>query len=93
MLFAIASNFRVTRVMVDFRRKFGIFSEEMGQGTVAKILSLMGLGGPRIAHSKNWTRPLRILGNFGKTFFGGGPPRGAWGQNLRGCPQMRRGAH
>jgi len=25
LLFAIASNFRVTRVIVDFRRKFGIF--------------------------------------------------------------------
>ena len=39
------------------------FSAKMGQGTVAEILSLTGLGGPRIAQSKNWPRPLRFLKN------------------------------
>jgi len=57
--FSFVSGFRVTREIVDFRRKFIIFSAEVGQGTVAKILSLMGLGGPRTAHTKNWPPPLR----------------------------------
>ena len=52
------------------------FSEEVGQGTIAEILSLMGLGGPRIAHSKNWSRPLRFLGNLRKTFLEVGCPGG-----------------
>jgi len=37
------------------------FSVEMGQGAVAKILSLTALSGPHIAHWKNWPPPLRIL--------------------------------
>jgi len=92
LLFSFASNFRVTRQIVDFRRNFGFFSAEVGRGTVAKILSLMGLGGPHIAHAKIWTPPLRFLRNLAKTFWGwvarGG---GGWGLNLRGRPELGRG--
>jgi len=51
----------------------------MGQSTVAVILFLTGLGGPRITHSKIWTPPLRFLKNLGKTFWGWAA-QGAWPQ-------------
>ena len=53
------------------------FPAKMYQGTVAKILSLAGLGGSRLAHSKNWPPPLRLFEKFGKNVLGGGPPRRA----------------
>ena len=59
----------------------------MGQGTVAKILSLTGLGGPRLAHSKNWPPPLTFLGNLGKTFLGVAFPGGPGGKILRDAPK------
>ena len=34
---------------------------EVGKGTVTEILSLTGLAGPRITHSKIWTLSLRFL--------------------------------
>jgi len=46
----------------------------VGQGTIAEILSVVGLGGPRIAHAKMWTPSLRFLNNWGKTFLGLGRP-------------------
>ena len=59
----------------------------MGQGTDAKILSLTALGGPRLAHSKNWPHPLRFLKNLGKTFLGvvrpGGPGAKIYGAALK----------
>jgi len=58
----------------------------MGQGTVAKILSVTAIEGPRLAHSKNWPPSIKILGNLGKIFFGGGPPRGA-GAEIYGVAQ------
>ena len=79
--------YRLTQVSWNF----GIFPAKMGQGTVAKILSLTCLGGPRVAHSKNWPRPLRFFSKFGENLFGGGPPRGAWSRNLRGRPELGRG--
>jgi len=50
-------------------------SGEVGQSTVAKILSVMDLGGRRITHSKILTPPLGLLKNWKKTFWGR-PPRG-----------------
>jgi len=70
---------------VDFRQKFGIFlSGEVGQSTVAKILSVRDLGGRRITHSKILTPPLGLLKNWKKTFWGR-PPRGP-GPKFKGSP-------
>jgi len=63
--------YRLTQVSWNF----GIFPAKMGQGTVAKILSLTALGGPRIMHSKIWTPPLRFLKNW-ENFCGVGRPGG-----------------
>jgi len=82
----------VTREIVDFRRNFGIFSCQNGLRYSCQNFIPDVPWGPRIAHSKNWPQPLRFLGNLGKTFWGWAA-QGAWGQNLRGCPQIGRGAH
>jgi len=60
----------------------------MGRGTVAKILSLTGLGGPRIAQSKNWPRPLRFFRKLGKTFLGVARPGGPGGKILGVRPEI-----
>jgi len=80
-----ASSFHVFREIVDFRQNFGFFPAKMGQGTVAKILSLAGLGGPRLAHSKNWPPPVRFLRNLGKTFWGWST-QGGLGPKFKGPP-------
>ena len=41
----------------DFRWNFWIFGDEVGQGTVAKILSPTGLGSPHIPQSKFLPEP------------------------------------
>ena len=40
-----------------------------------QILSLVGLGAPRITHSKIWTPALRFFWKLGKNFFGGLEPK------------------
>jgi len=57
LLFSFVSGFRVTRKIVDFRRKFIIFSAEVGRGTVAKILSRWALGVPVQRTRKTGPRP------------------------------------
>ena len=58
----------------------------MGYGPVAKILSLTALRA--LALEKLAITP-KNFGKFRKNFFGGGPPRKTWGQNLWGRPQVR----
>ena len=50
----------------------------------------MGLVGPRMAHSKIWTSPLRFLKNLGKTFLGVGRP-GGLAPKFKGSPRTRYG--
>jgi len=88
-----ASSFHVTREIVNYRQNFGIFSCENGPSYSCQNFIPDGpWRSPYSAH-ENLDPSLKIFEKFGKNFFGGGPPRGAWGQNLRGRPHMRRGAH
>ena len=65
------------------------FCGELGQGAVPKILSLKGLGGPRLAHLKFWPRPLKFWRNWGSTFLGWVRP-GAPGAKMSGVgPKLK----
>ena len=93
LVFFLNWNFCVTREIVDFWRNFGIFFRVSRPRYNCRNFIPDGLlGSPYSALEKQAPDP-KIFGKFGKNFFGGGSPRGAWGQNLRGRPQMRRGAH
>jgi len=64
------------------------FCGELGQGTAPKILSLKGLGGPRLAHTKFWPSPLKFWRNWGSKFLGWVHP-GAPGGKMSGvCPKL-----
>ena len=82
--------FRVTREIVLFQRNFGFFSCESGPRYSCQNFIPMGLVGPRMAHSKIWTSPLRFLKNLGKTFLGW-VAQGGWRRNLRGRPELGTG--
>jgi len=82
--------FRVTREIVLFQRNFGFFSCESGPRYSCQNFIPMGLGGPRMAHSKIWTSPLRFLKNLGKTFLGVGRP-GGLAPKFKGSPRTRYG--
>jgi len=86
LLFAIASGFRVTRVIVEFRRKFGIFFCKSGPRYSCQNFIPHGPWGSPYSAGENLDPTPKIFEKFGENFFGGGPPRGAWGQNLRGNP-------
>jgi len=93
LLFAVASGFRVTRVIVEFRRKFGIFFCKSGPRYSCQNFIPHGPWGSPYSARENLDPTPKIFEKFGENFFGGGPPRGAWGQNLKGSPQTRMGAH
>jgi len=83
----------VTRKKVDFRRNFRNFF--CGSGPRYSCQNFIPDGpweSPFSALEKLAPTP-KIFAKFGENFFGGGPPRGAWGQNIRGRLQMRRGSH
>jgi len=83
----------VTREIVDVRRNFGIFSCQNGPRYSCQNFIPEGPWGSPFSALENLDPSPKIFVKFGENFFGGGPPRGAWGQNLRGRPQMRRCAH
>ena len=93
LLFAIASGFRVTREIVDLRQNFGIFFRRSRPRYNCRNFITDGPWGSPYSALEKLAPTRKIFEKFGKDFFGGGPPRGAWGRNLRGCPQMCRGAH
>jgi len=62
--------FPVTRKKSIFGEISKFYFREVGQGTVTKIFSLMGLGRPRIMNAKIWPRPLRIWRKWGSNFLG-----------------------
>jgi len=61
----------------------------MDQGTVTKILSPTALGGPRMMQSKFRPRPLKILRNWGKTFWGWVHPGAPGGKMLGVGPKLK----
>jgi len=83
--------FCLTREIVDFPRKFGIFS--CGNGPRYRSQNFIPdghCGSPSSALEK--LAPIHNdFGKFGENFFGGGPPRGGWGRNLRGRPKNVNG--
>jgi len=66
---------------------------EVGQGTVAEILPLVGLGGPHITHSKIWTPSPRISGNWEKKLFWGWAAQEGLGPKFNASPDLGRGNH
>ena len=88
-----ASSFHVTREIVDFRQNFGIFFCQNGPRYSCQNFIPNGPWGSPFSALEKLAQSPKIFAKFGENFFGGGPPRGAWCQNLRGRPQMREGAH
>jgi len=67
-----------------------IYFAKVVHGTVARIfIPDTPLGSPYSALEKLPPTP-KTFRKFRKKLFGGGPPRGAWGQNLSDRPQLRR---
>jgi len=83
--------FCLTRQIVNFPRNFGIFFCGNGPRYSSQNFIPDGHWGfPSSALEK--LAPLhKNFGKFGKNFFGGGPPRGGWGRNLRGRPKNVNG--
>jgi len=93
LLFFLNWNFHVTREIVFFPQNFVIFSCENGPRCSCQNFIPDGPWGSPYSALENLGFSPKIFEKLGKNFFGGGPPRGAWGRNLRGNSQMHRGAH
>ena len=78
---------RVSREIDDFRQNFGIFfAGRRAEVQLPKFHHVRPLGSPYNAIEISKLAP----NNFEKleeNFFGGGGPRGPWGQKGRGLPQ------
>jgi len=70
LLFAIASNFHATRVIVDFRRKFGIFFRGSGPRYSCRNFIPRGPWGSPYSACENLDPTHKIFEKLGKTFLG-----------------------
>ena len=78
------SHFHITREIVDFRQNFGIFFLKNGPTYSCRNFTTDGPWGSPYNALENLDPPPKIFEKLEENFFGGGPPRGAWGRNLRG---------
>ena len=81
----------VTRQKIDFRRNFRIFFCRSGPRYSCRNFIPDGPWGSPYNALENLDPSPKIFEKLVKNFFGGRPPRGAWGRNLKVRPELGRG--